>query len=401
MRMGRTLIAFGCGAPEISKSQWQDPSDILTVLTIIGGDIVQGALAQLVSSHPRPFTPVAFSFGWIAWSFSAIIAAIGSRRLMPMPDFPCTLIEVDTGYARDVNSWTLSRLVRDYELPDEIDGKEYDKSRGLTIAFFDTDEKKAIKIPDRDWVYWTGTAVIILQHCVAIIPGVLHGNWLILILTFGGTILVQLHAALPQWQQELWNAGTVKEGKSEVVCLTQGNGSQYVMVVRSKGGSLRLPHIAAARTVQSRATVPLTSLLAVLWLVHLFTVQGVKNDPWYLLLIGALGMVQNAIASGARRTPQALGFHLVAGEVVHDDKVMKAIQKAEGTEPKTGLALLDTFFPGGLRPDEKQWKDDMTAQRQREDEREGGNTVQVQVQVQMPVPQPAPVAENVEPPRTP
>ncbi|KAK1235127.1 hypothetical protein PQX77_001650, partial [Marasmius sp. AFHP31] len=69
------------------RDQWRDPEDILSILMIIGGDIVQSALAQLVSSHPRPFTPVAFSFGWVAYSFSAILSAVGSRRLVPDPDF--------------------------------------------------------------------------------------------------------------------------------------------------------------------------------------------------------------------------------------------------------------------------------------------------------------------------
>jgi hypothetical protein len=43
--------------------QWTKPNDIFSILLILGGDIVQRALAQLVS--PRSyFTPVAFSFGW-------------------------------------------------------------------------------------------------------------------------------------------------------------------------------------------------------------------------------------------------------------------------------------------------------------------------------------------------
>jgi len=343
---------------------------------------VQGALAQLVSSHPQYFTPVAFSFGWIAWSFSAIIAAMGSRRLVPSPDYACILVEASSGYARDVNSWNLSRLVRDYELPDEIDGKPYEKSRGLTIAFFKTDENKRTGVPSRDWVYWTGTAVILLQHGIAVIPGALHGNWLIFILTFGGNFLAQLQAALPQWRKELWGAGKIGEGKTEVVCLTQGNGSEYVMVVKSTEYNLRLSHIAAARGVRSKEMVPLTSLLAVLWLVHLLTVQSVKNDPWYLLLIGALGMIQNAIASGARRTPQALGFHLVAGDVVHRDKAMEAIQAAEEKEPRVGLGLIDVFFPGGLRPKEKIWREEMTQKRDMEDEaRKKGGTVQIPIPV--------------------
>lgn len=40
--------------------QWSAPSDVFTVLLILGGDVVARALAQLVGSR---ITPVAFSFG--------------------------------------------------------------------------------------------------------------------------------------------------------------------------------------------------------------------------------------------------------------------------------------------------------------------------------------------------
>ena len=41
-------------------AQWSKPTDVLTVLMIVGGDIVKSALAQLAGDS---FTPVAFSFG--------------------------------------------------------------------------------------------------------------------------------------------------------------------------------------------------------------------------------------------------------------------------------------------------------------------------------------------------
>jgi len=51
------------------RAQWQRPGDILSLLLLVGGDVVQKALAQLVSVTFRPFgaslniyvTPVAFS----------------------------------------------------------------------------------------------------------------------------------------------------------------------------------------------------------------------------------------------------------------------------------------------------------------------------------------------------
>lgn len=50
---GRTSMEF--------SDQWHNPTDVFSVLLILGGDVVVRALAQLSGS---PVTPVAFSFGW-------------------------------------------------------------------------------------------------------------------------------------------------------------------------------------------------------------------------------------------------------------------------------------------------------------------------------------------------
>lgn len=42
------------------SQQWANPSDVFSVLLILGGDVVASALAQLAGSR---ITPVAFSFG--------------------------------------------------------------------------------------------------------------------------------------------------------------------------------------------------------------------------------------------------------------------------------------------------------------------------------------------------
>ncbi|EPQ54741.1 hypothetical protein GLOTRDRAFT_13685, partial [Gloeophyllum trabeum ATCC 11539] len=59
---------------------WRSPSDILSILLLIGGDIIQKALAQVSGYY---FTPVAFSFGWIAYAFAALMSSFGDGKLMP------------------------------------------------------------------------------------------------------------------------------------------------------------------------------------------------------------------------------------------------------------------------------------------------------------------------------
>lgn len=47
------------------RGQWSNPSDIFTILLIIGGDIVRVAVAQLCAGPVPYLTPVSFSFGWV------------------------------------------------------------------------------------------------------------------------------------------------------------------------------------------------------------------------------------------------------------------------------------------------------------------------------------------------
>ncbi|KAK7449708.1 hypothetical protein VKT23_013181 [Stygiomarasmius scandens] len=371
------------------REQWQNPSDIFTILMIIGGDIVQRALAQLASSHPRPFIPIAFSFGWVAYAFSAILSAVGSHRLAPEPDCDCTLIDVATGYSRHVNSWNLARLVRDYRpnhnhsrAPSSWNPARFirdhksqnDAQRGLTVVFLNTSDGKCTGVPDQDWVYYMGLFIIVVQLAIAVVPGVLFGNWLILILTFGGIVLIQVQGGLPQWREEMWAARKVDQGKREDVCLTKGNGSALVIVIRSEGCGLRLADLAGAREQSDDTTKWATFALALLWLVHLFTMQSLEENSWFLLGIGLIGMLQNVVAAGARRTPAALGFHFEKNETIHEDKVIDAIKKAEEYQAKAGLVLLDTFFPGGLRPNEEAWKRERIELNAKNDKEKKGQT---------------------------
>ena len=59
--------------------QWQNPGDILSVLLLLGPEIVQGAVAQLSG---RALTPVAFSFGWVAYSARTLLNAFGGMALI-------------------------------------------------------------------------------------------------------------------------------------------------------------------------------------------------------------------------------------------------------------------------------------------------------------------------------
>ncbi len=86
LRLGvRQSAADGSPSPSaVLGSQWANPSDVSTILMVIGGDVVQKALAQ--GTAKWYYTPVCFSFGWVTYAFTALVKILGVRRLLPPPD---------------------------------------------------------------------------------------------------------------------------------------------------------------------------------------------------------------------------------------------------------------------------------------------------------------------------
>jgi hypothetical protein len=91
---------------------------VFSVLLIIGGDVVVKAIAQLSG---RKYTLVAFSFGWVAYSFSALMSAFGDGTFMPRPDSPGSVIVVGSRNKKTNDSWVIGRLIRDLERKVEND----------------------------------------------------------------------------------------------------------------------------------------------------------------------------------------------------------------------------------------------------------------------------------------
>ena len=70
-------IANPVTSSDYFAAQWVNPADIFSVLLLLGPEIVQQAVAQLAG---RWVTPVAFSFGWVAYSARALLAVIGGSN---------------------------------------------------------------------------------------------------------------------------------------------------------------------------------------------------------------------------------------------------------------------------------------------------------------------------------
>ena len=319
-------------------AQWANPVNVLSVLQLIGGSIVRKALAQLAGSSY--FVPVAFSFGWVSYSFEALMSAFGDGRILPQPDHSSVLINTATGYRRENHSWVLGRLLRDFE------NQACDQAFRITVFAVQS------RNPRWDWINYSGVFIMVIQCLISFLPFSLHGNWVIPVVTIFGTVLGLCDGALPQWKLEKWSA---RPQSSKTIALCRGNGSQHVMILISSGKSYDLEDLASARVGKARYTRSLLVMLAILRCLLLLVVSCVTKDCWYLFAIGALGMMHNLIAAGAARDPPAHGFDLSPLKTFEGTKVMKVLEELEMHYPRVGVSLLKMFFPGPLRPDEERF----------------------------------------------
>lgn len=299
------------------REQWGNPRDILSLLLLLGGDIVQKAIAQQVGHQVRPLgrrgpavsvAPVAFSFGWVAYGFSSLLSAFGDMALMPACDHPCVLVNCATGFARENRSWALGRLLRDHEIRHGVDPRPVEEGGRAESLRVDVYDLLPVTTPARDWVWWLGWATMFAQAAVAVIPWGVYGDWTIALVTFCGTFLALVTCAMPQWIQEKWTARRVERYK--VTCLTRGNGSHHIMVIVASQGAWDLENIAACSSFPRPETRAVALALNILWTCLLISVSGIKYHTWYLVCIGGVGMLQNLIAAGASRNPEAGNFHL-------------------------------------------------------------------------------------------
>ncbi|KAF2135511.1 uncharacterized protein K452DRAFT_293164 [Aplosporella prunicola CBS 121167] len=374
----------GISSGEFSD-QWKRPSDIFSTLLILGGDVIGRALAQLTGSR---VTPVAFSFGWVAYAVAAVVSAVGENKLMPAPDCGCKVINGSSGYVRDNTSWIIGRIVRDFEYWMDggiSEGPIHKKMEDMLLKRWREDKSKKEKkkagsgkdvprpsraglcvsiykaepatpgCPGYDLIYFAGFATCVVQLGIAAIPCAVYGDWGILLITTSGIILSFITGSLSQWSKEKW---ACRQNSGKKTILTRGNGSQHAIVVLGNGKGLDLEDLAAgpanADAVASYTTRNTMVVLAALWILLLITASGIQQNTWFLLAVGGIGMLQNIFAAGWKRSPKEFGIPFTFEKVIGEPKVMETLFAVEKDYPGVGRSMLDTFFPGKLRPDEEQ-----------------------------------------------
>ena len=310
------------------REQWRNPADVLSLLLLIGGDIVQKAIAQMVgyrfyplstrqrivvqdatgggTTRLQPFSsislaPVAFSFGWIAFGFNQLMSVVGDGRLLPAPEQSAILVKCANGFERSNRSWMLDRLLRDHEIRNPVNEEE----DSIRVDLF---EVGPLQRPKPDHVWWLGWMTIFAEIGIVIVPWVIDRDWGPMQIVLSGTLLAAATCYLPQWTKEKW-AGRLLS-KENVLCLTRGNGHKHVMVLIGSRGSPDLETFATARGSPCPETPYVTVVLAILWICLLISVIGLKDNAWYIIGAGGLGMIQNVFAAGATRSSSTTGLQL-------------------------------------------------------------------------------------------
>ena len=316
---------------------------------------------------------------------NATVQAFGEDVLLPESDCPCLVINAKNGHIRENSSWVIGRLIRDYrnwcgqevrkKVLQVLDAKlnqmkedcrkrgdsnadiarlERPARAGLVIAIYTVKGVPRIT-PGYDRMYFSGVIIMVSQIAISAIPWGLYHDWSIFLITVCGTMLALFTGALPQWRKEKWACR--QQGKPKSVILTQGQGSQYAVVIMTTKNGFDLEDLAGARTISYNRPVWLTKFcvgtLGVFWVLLLIAAAGIKTNTWFFLLVGGLGMVQNLYGAGAMRTPLEYGIDLSPGPIFGDPKVFKAILEAERVYPGLGRSMVEVFFPKGLTESEE------------------------------------------------
>ncbi|KAE9382007.1 hypothetical protein N431DRAFT_491272 [Stipitochalara longipes BDJ] len=373
------------------REQWTNPSDVLSVLMIIGGDIVQKALAETSGGL---FTPVCFSFGWVAYSFTALVNLLGDGRLLPEPDHPVKVFNLGNGYVRENKHWVIGRIGRDHEM---LMTREHPlEGNALRISVFEAAKcRTGTAVAGSGMVRLFSVVAMVLQFGVAAIPVAVWDEWGVMMVTAAGTLGALAAGALPQWRAEKMPSRT---DSRKNFAISSGNGSRDIMIILGRGNCLDLEELAfqesprstkiwekidflsnqvydengkekrhsnnvRIRTSKMMFGIPLGFIMtgalctiqSVFWIALLITVAGLKSHSWFILAVGALGMFQNAAVAAIGRDPSKRNLPLISVDQIISRKVMDGLMDLEITFPGHAPFLIEEFFPGELTDDEVEW----------------------------------------------
>jgi hypothetical protein len=172
-----------------------------------------------------------------------------------------------------------------------------------------------------------------------------------------GTLLAIGTSSLKEWRLEKYACGKTAPA---TYAITHGNGHKHVIVIEPGDGNtgLNLEHLAQPIRRVDRMTQLYSFLFALAWTFFLVAAAGIKKHSWFLVGVGALGMLHNIFIAGWKRTPEAHGIPLehlkerTIGKGSSSDspgrKAMKVLEDAENVTAGLGVALLSVYFSDAM-----------------------------------------------------
>ncbi|KAJ5908234.1 hypothetical protein N7495_000916 [Penicillium taxi] len=246
-------------------AQSVNPGDIFSILLLLGPELAG-----------RQITPVAFSFGWVAYVIKALLSAVGGNSLAiskqasfliltdgklmpPIENTSMLIIAAESGHSRTTTSWVLGRLLRDISdrLDEEMSVKQPSKPwEALRIAVYGVldDENIEHRLPER--LYLAFRLYV-------------NKEWGTFMVTYYSNILALSEGSLPQWR------------RSPTIILTKGNGSRFTIVILGKkniGLGLEILARGTRTAPASLFTRLATSFFALNWIILLILATSLKID---------------------------------------------------------------------------------------------------------------------------
>jgi len=333
-------------------------SSLIPLFMIMGEPILTKAVS-VVTANPRQDSPH-FGCGWLSWSLSAAMTTMSKTKdLVAKPENSCKLVNLEYGHGRVNNSFVLSHILRDLEWRHER------KNGGLSIEILDAGKQTG----PLSWAQVfrdnaVSTATMLVQLFLAIFAYLSTGDVNPLLFFSAGLFLMEAVVNLPAWSAIKYSARKDRGCKS-IYALMRGNGHRHVFIIRNVhddawnledmagGGSTHYNYAATPE----RLVIILTALTFAALTIAASAMPN--TSAFAILAILGMGTLKNILTAALPRKTWMHGVPLKPVETISNDrKVMVALQELETKYPGSGDALVEEFFPGGLREDEQKWWDD-------------------------------------------
>ncbi|KAI1273771.1 hypothetical protein F5Y07DRAFT_391026 [Xylaria sp. FL0933] len=297
-----------------------NPGGVATVLMIIGGDIVQKALAQTTGCL---YTPVCFSFRWVAYAFIALVGVLGDGKLLPPPDYAIKVFNLGSGYCRDNKNWILGRIFRDIET--YMSREEPMPYGGIRISVWEATENLHRHT----------------QHSQSSIANFAlasgNGSKDVVIILGKGSCLDKKPLATGNRGNSLYmtnQASFQSPGRVRPV---------YYLIIDRTGNRMTSARVIWGLPSGFWITLCICVVQSLAWLVILITAALAENT-WFPILAGVIGTFQNACLAAIERPPKRRNLPLQHVETIMRQKFMDGLMDLE-VGYGCGSRLVCEFLP--------------------------------------------------------